>query len=50
MADDTKHDHAPFPEPKPEKTGFGPMDSDDLKEWQKARRRWVTEHGEPLPD
>ncbi|SFT82581.1 hypothetical protein SAMN05660657_03318 [Geodermatophilus amargosae] len=46
MTDDTKaRDGAPFPEPRPERTGFGPMDTDDLRQWLKAKRRWEEEHG-----
>lgn len=29
-----------YPEPKPQRTGFGPMDSDDEKEWRKDKAKW----------
>lgn len=32
--------HAPFPEKSPEETGFGPLDSDNFKEYNRDRRRW----------
>ena len=42
-----EQDGAPFPEPRPEETGFGPLDADNFKEWNRARRRWEAEHGPP---
>ncbi|SOC53577.1 hypothetical protein SAMN05660748_4502 [Blastococcus aggregatus] len=42
-------DGEPFPEPYPQSTGFGPMDSDDAKEWRKAKAKWEKEHGPPRP-
>lgn len=29
-----------YPEPKPEPTGFSALDSDNMKEWHKDRRKW----------
>lgn len=29
-----------YPVPQPERTGFGPVDSDNMKEWNKDRRKW----------
>lgn len=37
----------PFPEPFPEKTGFGPIDADNAKEWRKDKAKWEREHGTP---
>ena len=31
---------AEYPEPVPEETGFGPMDSDNRKEWRKDKAKW----------
>jgi hypothetical protein len=33
-----------YPEPKPEATGFSALDSDNLKEWHKDRRKWEREN------
>ena len=30
----------PFPVSRPRETGFGPLDSDNSKEWNRDRRRW----------
>lgn len=29
-----------YPEPFPEKTGFGPLDADNQREWRKDKARW----------
>lgn len=34
-----------FPEPFPEKTGFGSLDAENQKEWRKDKARWEKEHG-----
>ena len=47
MSDTPEQDHAPFPEPYPEDTGFSPQDSDNRKEWRKAKAAWERIHGEP---
>jgi hypothetical protein len=48
MMDATQEQNGePFPDPPPEKTGFGPLDSDNYKEWLKDKRRWEAEHGPP---
>ena len=31
---------ADYPEPAPAATGFGPMDSDNRKEWRKDKAKW----------
>lgn len=31
----------PFPDDPPERTGFGPMDRDNWKEYSRAKRRWA---------
>ena len=30
----------PFPIPRPKDTGFGPLDSDNFREWDRWRRDW----------
>ena len=30
----------PFPDPAPKSQGFGPLDSDNHKEWLQDRRKW----------
>lgn len=34
-----------FPEPFPEKSGFGPLDAENQKEWRKDKARWEKERG-----
>ena len=34
----------------PEKVGFRPIDSDNHKEWRKAKAPWEAEHGPPGTD
>ncbi|TLM83647.1 hypothetical protein FDW83_09310 [Pseudarthrobacter sp. NamE2] len=33
-----------YPEPFPEKTGFGPLDADNQREWRKDKARWEKEN------
>jgi hypothetical protein len=40
-------DGEPFPDPYPTSTAFGPLDSDNAKEWRKDKRKWEEEHGPP---
>lgn len=47
MATTEEPDGEPFPEPPPAETGFGPLDSDNYKEWLKQKREWEREHASP---
>ncbi|ASN20120.1 hypothetical protein [Arthrobacter sp. YN] len=34
-----------FPEPRPEKSGFGPDDAEEEKQWRKRKAVWARERG-----
>lgn len=38
-----------YPEPFPKRTGFGPMDADEEKEWRKDKAKWEKANP-PRPD
>ncbi|WP_156149265.1 hypothetical protein [Microbacterium foliorum] len=44
---ESEKDYAPFPDPFPEDSGFGPLTSDNRKEWWKDKRKWEAVHGSP---
>lgn len=46
---DEPEDIGEYPEARPTETGFGPLDSDNMREWHRNRRRWEAEQRNRKP-